>query len=146
MNNELLLLMKKHIGTLIAKTKTKPQETLEFKMSKQMQTFSFSPPMNIFEEGKWHLAVSSFECTKSVFNITDGNNSFSITIPGHSESKTAEKTIVELNNLLELVSLELHVKDVRRKRNRIKIGDIEYKLSDFDLQNNEILEKLKNVK
>ena len=39
MNNELLLLLKKHIDTIIEQTKTKPQETLEFKMNKQMQNF-----------------------------------------------------------------------------------------------------------
>ena len=39
MNNELSLLIKKHTDTLIEQTKTKPQETLEFKMNKQMQTF-----------------------------------------------------------------------------------------------------------
>ena len=39
MNNELLLLNKKHTDTLIGNTKTKPQETLEFKMDKQMQIF-----------------------------------------------------------------------------------------------------------
>ena len=32
-------LTKKHTDTLIEQTKTKPQETLEFKMSKQMQIF-----------------------------------------------------------------------------------------------------------
>ena len=63
MNNELLLLIKKRTDTLIEQTKTKPQETLEFKMNKQMQTFSFKPTINLVEEGKWLLAVSSFECT-----------------------------------------------------------------------------------
>ena len=43
MNNELLLLIKKHTNTLIEQTKMKPQETLEFKLNKQMQTFSFNP-------------------------------------------------------------------------------------------------------
>ena len=61
MNNELLLLIKKPTDTLIEPTKTKPQETLEFKMKKQMQTFSFSPAINLVEEGKWLLGVSSFE-------------------------------------------------------------------------------------
>ena len=56
MNNELLLLIKKHTDTLIEQTKTKPQETVEFKMNKQMQTFSFNPPINLVEEGKWLLA------------------------------------------------------------------------------------------
>ena len=93
MNNELLLLIKKHTDTLIEQTKTKPQETLEFKMNKQMQTFSFSPPMNLIEECKWLLAVSSFECTNSVFNITNEKNSFLITMPGHWESKSAKKLL-----------------------------------------------------
>ena len=44
------------------------------------------------------------------------------------------------------MSLELHVKEVRKRGNRIKIGDNEYKLSDLDTQKNEILEELKNVK
>ena len=52
MKNELLLLIKKHTDTLIEQTKTKPQETLEFKMNKQMQTFSFYLPLNLVEVGK----------------------------------------------------------------------------------------------
>ena len=93
MNNELLLLIKKHTDTLIEQTKTKPRETLEFRMDRQMQTFSFNPPINLIEEDKWLLAVSSFECTNSVFNITNENNSFSIIIPGHYEDKFAEKKL-----------------------------------------------------
>ena len=51
-------------------------------MNKQMQTFSFNPPINLLEEGKWLLGLSSLECTNSVFDITNENNSFSIIIPG----------------------------------------------------------------
>ena len=109
MNNELLLLIKKHTDTLIEQTKTKPQETLEL-MNKQMQSFSFNPPINLVEEGKWLMAVSLFDCTNSVYNITNENNSFSIITPGHYQTESAEKTIDELNKLLELKSLELHVK------------------------------------
>ena len=145
MNNELLLLIKKHTDTLIEQTKTKPQETLEFKMNKQSQTFSFNPPINLIEEGKWLIAVSSFECTNSVFNITDDNNSFSIIIPGHYETEFAEQIIDDLNKLLELKSLELHVEEVRKRGNVIKIGGKEYKLSEFDYQKYEILEELKKV-
>ena len=146
MNNELLLLIKKHTDTLIEQTKTKPQETLEFKMNKQMQTFSFKPPINLIEEGKWLLAVSSFECTTSVFNITNENNSFSIIVPGHYQNKTDEKTIDDLNKLLELKFLELHVNEVRKRGDIIKIGGKEDKLSDFDNQKYEILQELKNAK
>ena len=146
MNNELLLLIKKHTDTLIEQTKTKPQETLEFKMNKQVQIYSFNPSINLVEEGKWLLGVSSFECTNSVFNITNENNSFSIIIPGHCQSESDEKTIDELNKLLELKSLELHVEEVEKRGNKIKIADKEYKLSDFDNQKYEILQELKNVK
>ena len=146
MNNELLLLIKKHTDTMIEQTKTKPQETLEFKMNKQMQTFSFNPPINLVEEGKWLMAVSLFDCTNSVYDITIEKNSFSIIVPGHYQTEFAEKTIDELNKLLELKSLELHVKEVRKRGNKIKIGDNEYKLSDFDSQKHEILEELKNAK
>ena len=134
MNNELLLLIKKHTDILIQQTKTKPQETLEFKMSKQMQTFSFNPPINLVEDGKWLLAESSLECTNSVFNITNKNNSFSIIIPGHYKTEFAEKVIYDLNKLYELKSLKLHVEEVRKRGNIIKIEDKEYKLSDFDTQ------------
>ena len=145
MNNELLLLIEKHTDTLIENTKTKPNETLEFKMDKQMQTFSFNPPINLVEEGKWLLAVCSFECTNSVFNITNENNSFSIIIQGNYETEFAEQIIDDLNKLLELKSLELHVEEVRKRGDIIKIGDKEYKLSDFDNQKYEIIEELKKV-
>ena len=146
MNNELLLLIKKHADTLIEQTKTKPQETLEFKMNKQMQTLSSNPPINLVEEGRWLMAVSLFDCTISVFNITNENNLFSIIIPGHYKTKSAAKTINELDKLLELRSLELHVKEVRKSGNKVKIGVNEYPLSDFDTRKNEILEGLRIVK
>ena len=86
MNNELLLLIKKHTDTLIEQTRTKPQETLEFKMVESKQTFSFNSPINLLEEGKRLLGVTLLECKNSVFNILDENNSFSINIPGHWNS------------------------------------------------------------
>ena len=142
----MLLLIKKHTDTLIQQTKTRPQETLEFKMNKQMQTFSFNPPKKLVEEGKWLLGVSSFECTNSVFIITNENNSFSIIIPGHYKTEIAEKVINDLNEFYELKSLELHVEAVRKRGTIIKIADKVYKLSDLENQKNEILEELRNVK
>ena len=52
MHNELLFLKKKHTDKLIDQTKTKPKGTLEFKMNKQEEKFSFNPPINLSEEGK----------------------------------------------------------------------------------------------
>ena len=146
MNKELLLSFKKHTDALIEQTKSKPQQSLEFKMNKEMQTFSLNPPISLVEEGKWLLAVSFFECTSSVFKITDENNSFSIIVPGHYQTEFAEKMINDLTKLLELKPLELHVEEVRKRGNKLRIGDDEYKLSDFDTQRNEILEEIRNVK
>ena len=61
MNYELLLLIKKHTDTLIEQTISKPEETLEYKLDEQMENFSFNPSINLFEEKKWLLAVTSFE-------------------------------------------------------------------------------------
>ena len=130
---------------MVEQTKLKPPETLEIGMNKQMHTFSSNPPINQLDESQWLLAVSSFDCTNSLFDITDENNSFSITIPGHGVSKSAERTIDQLNKLLEFRSLELHVKEVRKRGNKRKIEENENKLSDFDTKKIEILEELKNV-
>ena len=146
MNIQLLLLTKGHRDTLIEQTKAKPQETLEIKMNKQTQSFSFNPALNLVEEGKWLLGVTLFDWRNSVFNITNTNNSFSIITPGPYQTKSAEKTIDELNKLLELRSLELHVKEVRKRGHQIKIQDNEYKLLDFDTQKTETLEEVGNVK
>ena len=150
MNNELLLLIKKHRDTLIEQTTTRPQETLEFNMNKQMETFSFSPPINLSEKCKWLLGVTSFECTNSVFNITNENNSFSISITGHWNSEDGEEFINELNKLLELRSendIEFHVEEVRKRGKQIKIGgNDDLGLSDLDTRKDLIIKELRRVK
>ena len=83
-----------------------------------MESFSFKPSIYLVEEGKWLLAVTSFEASNSVFNITNENNSFSITIPGHWNCQSAEKTIDDVSNFLELRSqndVDLHVEQFRKK-------------------------------
>ena len=144
MNNELLLLIKKHTDTLIEQTKTKPQETLEFVMNQQKQTYSFNPPINLVEEGKWLIGVSSFDCKNSVFNITNENSSFSITIPGHSETEFDRNTIAKIKKLKDLRSLELHVQEVRKRGDKKKTGDNDFKLSDFDTQKKRDTWRIKN--
>ena len=118
MNNELLLSIKEQTDTLIEQSKTEPQETFEFKLNKQMEIFPYSPPINFSEEGKWFLAVTSFEATNSVLNITNENNSFSTTTTSIWNSKSAEKFIGKLCNLLELKSqpdIELHDEQIGNK-------------------------------
>ena len=83
------------------------------------------------------LAVTSFGCTNSVFNETEGNNNFSIRISGLWRIPIfLEDTVPDkLKKLLKLRSqkdIEVHVEEVRKRGNQIEIGDREYKLSDLD--------------
>ena len=113
----MLFFIEKHADTLIEQTKTKPQETLEFKMEKQMGAFSFLPSINLVEEDKWKMGVMSFEATNSVFKRTDGNRSFSTTTPGYWSSRGGAETNYKIQKLLELRSQndhELHVQEVRK--------------------------------
>ena len=56
MNNKLLLLKKTHTDTLIEQTEKIPQETLDFKMNKQLETFHFNPSIYLVEENKWLIS------------------------------------------------------------------------------------------
>ena len=49
-------------------------------MNKQTETFSFPTPKNLVEEVKCLLALTSFDATNFVFNISSENNSFPISI------------------------------------------------------------------
>ena len=93
MNNELLRVIKEHTDTLVQQTMTTPQEALNFKMDSQLKTFAFNPSINLVEEGKWLLAITFFETTNLVFNITDESNSFSIITQGYWLPKHREETI-----------------------------------------------------
>ena len=124
MHSELLLLIRKLTDTLFEQTKSRPQEMFEFKLSKEMESFSFSPPINLAGEGNWLLAVTSFEVTNSVFNVYDENNSFSITIPGHWNSENGEEPINKLNEILEFRSqndIEIHLKEVEKRGTQIEL-------------------------
>ena len=57
-------------------THSKPQETLEFKMPKQKESFSFDVPLELPE--KWMMGVTSLEVYNTVFNITEKNNKLDI--------------------------------------------------------------------
>ena len=95
--------------------------------------------------------MSLFKTTNSVFDITDENKSFSISIPGrwripiYLEDRISDK----LKNLLKLKSendIELYVEEVRKRGFQIKVGDKEYNLSDFDTSKQEIPEALKKAR
>ena len=72
----LLLSLTKNCETLIEQTHRKPEETLEFKMTKPRETFHFNP--SIKTEGDWMLGLIDLKVYNSIFNITKENNKFEL--------------------------------------------------------------------
>ena len=73
---DLLLSITKNCETFIEQTHRKPEETLEFKMTKPREIFHFTPPMEIKED--WMLGLVDLEVHNSIFNITETNNKFEL--------------------------------------------------------------------
>ena len=67
----LLFSIAKSNQEIVEKTHSKPQETLEFKMTKQKESFSFDVPLLLPE--KWMMGVTSLEVYNTVYNITEKN-------------------------------------------------------------------------
>ena len=61
---------------IVENTHSKPQETLEFEMTKQKESFSFDVPLDLPEQ--WMMRVTSLEVYNTVYNITEKNNKFKI--------------------------------------------------------------------
>ena len=68
----LLLSIAKSNQEIVENTHSKPQETLEFKMNKQKESFSFDIPLDLPEQ--WMMGVTSLEVYNTIYNITEKNN------------------------------------------------------------------------
>ena len=73
---DLLLSITKNCETLIEQTHRKPEETMEFKMTKSRETFHFNPPIQVKED--WMIGLVDLEVYNSIFNITEENNKFKL--------------------------------------------------------------------
>ena len=56
---DLLLSINKNCERIIQQTHTKPEETLEFELTKSREAFRFKPPMSV--EGSWMIGLKSLE-------------------------------------------------------------------------------------
>ena len=72
----LLLSIAKSNQEIVENTHSKAQETLEYKMNKQKESFSFDIPLDLPEQ--WMMGVTSLEVYNTVYNITEKNNKFKI--------------------------------------------------------------------
>ena len=68
----LLFSIAKSNQEIVENTHSKPQETLEGKMTKQKESFSFDVPLQLNEN--WMMRVTSLEVYNTVYNITEKNN------------------------------------------------------------------------
>ena len=73
---DLLLSITKNCETLIHQTRTRPEETLEFKMTKRRETFHFKPPIQV--KGERMIGLTSLEVYSSIFNINHTNKKFEL--------------------------------------------------------------------
>ena len=89
----LLLSIAKSNQEIVENTHSKPQETLEFKMTKQKESFSFDVPLELPE--KWMMGVTSLEVYNTVYNIINSNNKLEIILN--------EQQLKELNPDSELI-------------------------------------------
>ena len=60
----------------VKNTHSKPQETLEFKLIKQKESFSFDVPLHLYK--KWMIEVTSLEVYNTLYNNTEKNNKLQI--------------------------------------------------------------------
>ena len=75
---DLLLSITKSCETLIKRTHTKPQETLEVKITKPKETFSFKQSLNLGFDSSWKIRLTSLDVYNSIFNVTEENNKFEL--------------------------------------------------------------------
>ena len=97
----LLLSIAKSNLDFVENTLSKPQETLEFKMNKQKESFSFDIPLDLPEQ--WMMGVTSLEVYNTVYYITEKNNKLKLFITEQNlkESKLATEFIPKIQNLYE---------------------------------------------
>ena len=65
----LLLSIAKPNQEIVEKTHSKPQETLEFKLTEQKESFSFDASLQLDE--KWMMRLTSLEVYNTVYNINE---------------------------------------------------------------------------
>ena len=102
----LLLSIAKSNQEIVENTHSKPQETLEFKMNKQKESFSFDIPLELPEQ--WMMGVTSLEVYNTVYNITEKNNKLKLftTEQNLKEYKVVTEFMSKIKKLYETSDIE----------------------------------------
>ena len=124
----LLLSIAKSNHEIVENTHSKPQETLEFKMSKQKESFSFDIPLDLPEQ--WMMGVTSLEVYNTIYNITEKNNKIKLftTEQNLKEYKFAIEFISKLKNLYETSDIE----EIKKLINDVKFKKVIFPENYYD--------------
>ena len=124
----LLLSIAKSNQEIVENTHSKPQETLEFKMNKQKESFSFDIPLELPEQ--WMMGVTSLEVYNTVYNITEKNNKlkFFTTEQNLKEYKIATEFIPKIKNLYETSDIE----EIKKLINDVKFKKVLFPENYYD--------------
>ena len=101
---ELLFSLPKNCETHKKQTHSKPQETLEFKLTQPREYFYFRPSNNIGLCSKWMVGFTSFQVYTSNFDITKENNKFDFFADSfdefsHGKSKYEPEEILNISHI-----------------------------------------------
>ena len=138
----LLLSIAKSNLDIVENTLSKPQETLEFKMNKQKESFSFDIPLELSE--KWMMGVTSLEVYKTVYNITEKNNKLKLftTEQNLKEYKFTTEFIPKIKNLYETSDIE----EIKKLVNDVKFKKVVFPENYYDDLNKIIDQNNQNIK
>ena len=152
----LLLSIAKSNQEIVENTHSKPQETLEFKMTKQKESFSFDVSLLLLE--KWMMGVTSLEVYNTVYNITEKNNKLEILLTKQqleehrvdtelvpkikdlyetSDDKFIEKTNTLITNSYTKKKKKLTRKDFNQLKELIEVFNYPYQqihIPDFEIE------------
>ena len=138
----LLLSIAKSKLDIVENTLSKPQETLEFKMNKQKESFSFDIPLDLPEQ--WMMGVTSLEVINTIYNITEKNNKikFFETEKMLKEYKFATELIPKIKHLYETSKIE----EIKKLINDVKFKKVVFPKNYYDDLNKIIDQINQNIK
>ena len=143
----LLLTIAKSNQEIVENTHSKPQETLEIKMNKQKESFSFDIPLDLPEQ--WMMGVTSLQVYNTVYNITEKNNKikFFETEKRLKEYKFATEFIPKIKNLYETSDKGIsNIEEIKKLINDVKIKKVVFPENYYDDLNKIIDQINQNIK
>ena len=137
----LLLSIAKSNQEIVENTLSKPQETLEFKMNKQKESFSFDISLDFPEQ--WMMGVTSLEVYNTIYNITEKNNKIKLftTEQNLKEYKFATEFIPKIKNLYETSGEE----EIKKLINDVKYKKVVFPNNYYNDLNKIIIQINKNI-